>query len=252
MNIWISSLYSGNKAVFLDFIERTNQKDVIAQAVIEMIPTIVSNESLVITDIGAGSWIIASKILPHSQKSKNFTYYYIEPAQELIREFQGANVYENITFMQHSVENIDIPKSDIIIASFVFQAIWNKGLLLRRMYESLKPGWVIVIVNQNINTLDFTLKHLLWYSFSDVTSGIISELDTLSIQYTKETRESVFYWVQDILSLNEAGRNCISFLLFKNFENISSQEKEIVLDYIANNSRNDQCIRQEDYIYIRK
>ena len=252
MNMWISHLYNKNKSVFIDFINRTNQKDIIANTVMENISWITTDSNLVITDIGAGSGIIASKILSGILGKYDSVYRYIEPSRELIAEFNDNHSYENVIFINEFIQNVDLPKSDVIIASFVFQAIWEKRNLLKKMYDALNAWWVIIMVNQNIETLDFRLKHLLWYSFADVTSDILFELDGLGIMCSHEIKDSYFYWVQDILSLNEIWKNCISFLLFKNFEHITPSEVGKVLDYIKKNSIDNRLVRREDYIYIRK
>ena len=76
-NMWISNLYGDNKSIFLDFIAKTDQKDIIASAVIKEALTYRQNHGLVIVDIGAGSGIIASKIL--SVIWRESLYHYIEP-----------------------------------------------------------------------------------------------------------------------------------------------------------------------------
>lgn len=83
--------------------------------------------------------MIASKVLSHIEGHYEYTYFYVEPSSELVAGFQSHNTHEKVVFVNDFVENILLPSSDIIIASFVFQTVRNPRDFLRRIYDALNP-----------------------------------------------------------------------------------------------------------------
>lgn len=68
-----------------------------------------------------------------------YEYFYNEPSADLVEEFKKNSSHESVIFLNDRIENIDIPKSNYIIASFVFQAIPDKLRILKKMYDALLP-----------------------------------------------------------------------------------------------------------------
>jgi len=244
--------YTTNRSVFLDFINRVDGKRIAIETIINLIEDIWNKNEIVISDIGAGNWIIASWIISSIQNKINYRYNFIEPSQDLINDFKEKSTSRNVIYFNKKLEQIDLLKSDIIIASFIFQTLSDARNILDTMYQKLNSWWTILIINQNKHNIDYKLKELFWYTFPDITQNIISQLDILGIHYTHEIKNWYFDWVDEILNLTQIWKNCLSFMLFKNFDSISNQELKMVLDFIKDNSVNWKLPRKEDYIYITK
>ncbi|EKD65785.1 MAG: tRNA-adenosine deaminase [uncultured bacterium (gcode 4)] len=249
---WIPNLYNSSKNIYFDSINNTNQKDIIAQTIFDIIQKL-DKEEIIISDIWAGNWIIANKIIANFQKlNKKYVYNYIESSYELIEEFKKNNTNKNVIFYNKLIENIDLPRSDIIILSFVFRSIWNIKELLKIVYKKLNYWWTIIIVNKDINSIESILRKNLWYTINDINENIILSLEELNISYTTEVKESHLYWVEEIINLTQKWKNMISFMIFKMFEKLKDNEIVLIIKNIKDYIKDWKLLKKEKYIYIQK
>ncbi len=120
---------------------------------------------------------MAKQILEYSTTIfPDFTYNFIEQSEELIHIFQEQSNDTRVNFIHDFVENTEIPKSDFILVSHVFQYIADIPLLLGRIYESLKPGGVCMIIGLNNQSHDVLLKKKLGHTISNTTDVIVRYL----------------------------------------------------------------------------
>lgn len=253
MTLGISNLYTKNKDIFLDFISQTNEKDIIVEEIMK-IGTIQSlamgKKEIIITDIWAGNWIIAEKIISQI-KDLNYIYYFIEPSKDLIEKFKTKN-FKNIVYINDVIENTELPKSDIVIASYVFQSVSNEEQVLSKIYNSLNAWAKAIIINQNIDSNDMILRKKIGLGISETSKYIFQKLNNLWLDYFHEIKTSHFYWVDDVLNLTETWKNYISFLTFSNFSNLNENQLEVIIDFVRENSENWTLEKKEDFIYLTK
>lgn len=251
---WLPDLYTKNRSIFLDYLDNIDSKKFNSNFCINLIKKIPKNEKIVISDIWAWNWIIAKILIKYLEKENiNYEYNYIEPSIILVDNFKNENIdIQNINYINSKIEDVILPASDIFILSFVLQSIWDAKNILKRIYDNLKNNWNIVIINQNIENIDFQIKKLLWYNFWDVTKNTINNLNDLNIAYKHIIEESNFYWCNEIINLTDIGKNCLSFMLYKEFKYITNSELEKVFNFVKTKSENWKLIRKEDYILISK
>ncbi|MCK9272257.1 Fic family protein [Candidatus Gracilibacteria bacterium] len=250
----MSSFYKNNYNTFLKFIENTDEKDILSGKIIDFLDSKFENtKSIAISNIGAGSGIVDKSIINYLRKqNKEFSYNYIEPSKNLIETFTENFNCENITFFEGNIENITLPKSDLIIVSHVLQYIDSLNGTINKLLYSLNPGGIILIVQPNIISNEVLFKERIEISYMKNITRIFPILQHIKENIFYEQVNSKIYNIQDVLKLNENGKNMISFFYNKPFEILDTSEIENIQKAISDLKIGNNLEKLEDYIWIEK
>lgn len=243
--------YSTNKEDFLNYLKYSNEKDNLIDFLINQLPENTSKRKVVITDIWAWNWILAMKLIDRLRGKIDFEYNFIEPSKQLIENFvKNCNFLENVNIINDYVENITIPKSDLIICTYVFQIFWDYRGIIDKLYNNLNSKWQIVIVNPNID-FEKKLKEMIGQTTSYMWrfKEIVDYLESKKLVYYNKKLVYNIRNVEEIINQTPLGISILSFILYLPFNSLSYDKKEMVINYFAENMK-DWIIEKSDEMII--
>lgn len=251
---YMADFYKNSPEFFIDFLKNTDEKKILSEKVIHFLETKYSKTShLVISDIWAGSGIVAKEIIQYLRGAKKeFQYNYIEPAHSLIEHFAHDFDCSGIVFYEGNIENITIPKSDFIITSHVLQYIDNLEWVLWKILTALNSWGTLLIIQPNIESQEMILKEKIETHYGANIGRIFPILQRIKESFSYEQVETNIYHMQDMQDLNENGKKMISFFYNKPFDIIKDEEVERIQNVIKELWVNDHLIKEEDYIWVEK
>ena len=145
------SIYDDYPSTFKTYVRRSGDKQYVVEQVLAKLADQRLNQPFVVTDVGAGTGIIADGIL-HSLlrcESTVFEYHYLEPSQVSVEYFREHSRYASlpqVVFHTMPVEDYLLPPSDLIVVVQTMQCVPNLGETLRDIVSALKPNGLALIV----------------------------------------------------------------------------------------------------------
>lgn len=250
----IADFYTESPEFFIDFLKNTDEKKVLFEKILPLLNSLYSKKApLVISDIWAGSGIVAKSVIQYMRGSKKeFQYNYLEPSKALIEHFWDGFDCSNIVFYEGSIENATLPGSGLIIMSHVLQYIHNPEQVLQKVISSLNPGGRLLIVQPSLESQETFMKDKIGIQYSASISRIFPILQKMEESFSYERVESNIYNMQDIHTLNENGKRMISFFYNQPFDIIKNEEIEQIQNVIKELWITNCLKKCEDYIWIEK
>jgi tRNA(Arg) A34 adenosine deaminase TadA/SAM-dependent methyltransferase/Fic family protein len=145
------SIYDDRPSAFQTYTRRTDQKHHVVTQVLAKLSEQRLNQHLVVTDIGAGTGIIANGIVHGllQREGMAFEYHYVEPAPASIEYFRKHSRYASlpqVVFHTLPSEDFLLPPSDLIMLVQTVQHLTNPAETLRDIVAALQPGGLALIV----------------------------------------------------------------------------------------------------------
>ncbi|MFT4326730.1 MAG: class I SAM-dependent methyltransferase [Candidatus Woesearchaeota archaeon] len=110
------------------------------------IKAISQKKSVVITELGCGMGanVILSKRIPNIK-----TYFCIDASEDMLEYVRREQIsYAKTLCVDLDTKNYALPKSDIVLAKFLFHHISNKQRLLEKIHASLAKDGVVLIIDK--------------------------------------------------------------------------------------------------------
>jgi len=145
------TIYDNMPSAFQTFIRRSGNKQHVAEHILAKLAGRNLEPHFVVTDIGAGTGIIADGILHGLLQREGMTleYHYLEPSQISVDYFRAHSRYASlpqVVSLTLPVEDYLLPPSDLIVVSQALQHIANPMETLHDIVSALKPGGLALIV----------------------------------------------------------------------------------------------------------
>ena len=148
------SIYDVYPSVWQTYTKRTGNKQYVVEQILAKLAGRPLASPLVITDLGAGTGIIADGLL-HAlaqQEGLDFTYHCLEPSQASVDHFRATSRYASLPQVEMHVMPVEeflLPPSDLIIVVQASQHFANPAEALHDMLSALKPGGLALVVNNH-------------------------------------------------------------------------------------------------------
>jgi len=229
-----------------------------------------NNSTYYILDIGGGNGNSMLRLLKdlNSISKTPIKLDYLEPSQEMYALFKQSITekgFENVlnnSFVEKWEEHIPKRKYDFILSCESWFGIGNWSESLTKLYDSMKLGGTscIVIESRNNDFIKFKRKFLPeLYKDENIVYGelIFNVLDKLKIPYKVQTEVTQKLDISDLFpdengEIPIKGRIFLSYLLRKNYDELDSNIKQRIKDYLLNNYDNKMFILENDFIWINK
>lgn len=144
------SIYDDQPSAFQTYTRRSGDKRHVVAQLFAKLADQRLNQPFVVTDIGAGTGVIADGILQGLLRREGmaFEYHYLEPSQTSVDYFREHSRYGDLPQMVfHIMPNEDflLPPSDLIVVVQSIQLVPNPGETVRDIVAALKPGGLALI-----------------------------------------------------------------------------------------------------------
>ena len=146
-----SNIYDDYPSAFQTYVRRSGGKRCVVEQVLAKLAGRPVKSPFVVTDIGAGTGVIADGIL-HSlaqREGLSLKYHYVEPSQVSIATFCQNSRYSGLPqVIAHAMPSEDFlpPPSDLIVVVQTLQYLSNPGEALRDIVDALKLGGLALVV----------------------------------------------------------------------------------------------------------
>lgn len=145
------SIYDDHPSAFQTYLRRSGTKLHVVERVLAKLAGQRLNQPFVVTDIAAGTGIIADGIVHGllQHEGMAFQYHYLEPSSASIEYFRHHSRYASlpqVVFHTMPSEDFLLPPSDLIVLEQAFQYLTNPGETLRDIVAALKPGGLALLV----------------------------------------------------------------------------------------------------------
>ena len=147
----LRSIYDDTPSAFQTYTRRSGSKRCVVEQVMTRLADHPLSEDIVVTDIGAGTGLVADGLLPAlmQRKGGSLEYHFVEPSRASVDYF-CVNHHDSdlgaVKFHIKSIEDFSLPGSDLILMAQVLQYIVNADDVLHRIISALKPGGQALIV----------------------------------------------------------------------------------------------------------
>ena len=145
------NIYDDHPSAFQTYTRRSGDKRYVVAQVLAKLAERQLSSPFVVTDIGAGTGVIADGILHGLAQREGlaFEYHYLEPSQVSIDAFRQYSRYANMPqVMFHAMPSEDFlpPPSDLIVVGQTLQHLPSPGETLCDVVDALKPGGLALVV----------------------------------------------------------------------------------------------------------
>lgn len=181
------SIYEDQPSAFQTYTRRSSGKQYVVEQVLAKLADQGLSQPFVVTDIGAGTGIIADGIM-HGllrQEGMVFEYNYLEPSPAYVEYFRDHTRYAGLPqVILHAmpVEDYLLPPSDLILLVQALQHTANPGEVLRDIVSALKPGGNALIVVTHPESNEFAMVNKL-APMNGIYRGVKDCLDKQGVAY---------------------------------------------------------------------
>ena len=145
-----------------------------------------------IMDIGCGPGLLLNdlynKFKPEKMYALDLSDVMLEKAKSVLSKPVKEGRLEFI--QQHMQEDVNLPQDiDVIFSSRVLRSFDNQWEVLNSIYNSLKPGGILVMVDWSLESISTYFK---WFDFSDLYEY---DIDNAIRKHRNFSRYSIEDWV---------------------------------------------------------
>lgn len=247
------AFYENQKDAFIEFMKYSDEKDILVQTIIHELGNQPIKERFTFTDIWAGNGIVAENIIPFLQsRFHEFDYHFIEPSEVLASRFKETEAWRKAQYTHDFIENTRLLNSDFMLISHTLQYVEDIGKTIWKIYESLNPWGILLIVGLSQKSHDAILKKELGHTVADTTEIALRFFKKMGISFSYVSKTSHVYGMEEIADLGDFGKNYIAFLCNSPFSIIPKDHIRYIQSYIGKHMDAGVLKKEEDYIFIKK
>jgi SAM-dependent methyltransferase len=253
--------YYKKSGTFQSYIKFTNQKELLVEHLKKKLPenfNFSKYKNFVFTDIGAGDGRLTIPLINFLKDQIKLEVNCFEHS-ELIDEIKENCSYKNVKYFKNKIEEVEIPKSDFILMSYVLAYLTDPLETIKRIYNSLNENGVLLIVKVNVDSDDYKFKNFLRKEKETINKDkvkswkmTVSEfLSSEGIKFNVENFESEIK-LPEIENLNNETKSMVGFFYNKPFEELTKKDLDKFKEGAERFSINGVLKKKEDYIWIYK
>ncbi|RJQ25221.1 class I SAM-dependent methyltransferase [Candidatus Parcubacteria bacterium] len=207
---------------FIDFLDSTNEKEVLASAISPLI-----KNSQVIVDVGAGTGELISRLTTTKRK-----IIAIEPCKDYIPHLTKKLNGNQHLVIPHKIENVNLPHSSVDAILFSHSLAYLDGFKssIYKTFNWLKPGGigVFIVLSQTGNQMHIMNKF--WHFFHPNRPVLNPSAEHIEFLLSELGQDVYRKRVSSIMNAKtkEQALKLISFILEINPERLDGQTKNVL------------------------
>lgn len=100
-------------------------------------------EPIKVVDIGCSTGLASDYLIRYH---KDYKFMLVDESLDMIVKcMQNYNMYDNVEYLCGDAFSCDLSNTDLCICSFVLQFMPNRKDLVKKIYDNLKPGGVLIV-----------------------------------------------------------------------------------------------------------
>lgn len=247
------SIYDNLPSAFQTFIRRSGNKQHVAEHILAKLAGRSLEPHFVITDIGAGTGIVADGILHGLLRREGMTleYHYLEPSQTSVDYFRAHSRYAALPqVVSHTlpVEDYLLPPSDLIVVSQALQHIANPLETLHDIVSALKPGGLALVVVTHPEGDEFAMVNRLT-PLDQIYPQVKNFLSKQGIEY-EEVGVETFLRITPADRDTPEGDDLLAFYFLRPAHTLPSSLKEAFWSGLAEFAKDSGVRRKEAFFWI--
>lgn len=248
------SPYDDHPSVWHTYAKRIGNKQYVVERILAKLAGRPLASPMVITDLGAGTGIIADGLL-HAlaqQEGLDFTYHYLEPSQTSVDHFRATSRYAalpQVVVHAMPVEEFLLPQSDLIIAVQSIQYSANREEALRNMLSALKPGGLALVVNNAPDSEELRMSMALGVANGQLHALFKVFLEQARCYYEEEVVETSVRFSPADRDTPE-GDDLLAWYLRQPPASLSPARKDAFWQVVARYSKEGLLQKKESFFWI--
>ncbi len=250
-----SSIYDDSPSAFQTFIRRSGNKQHVVEHILAKLAERHLGQHFVVTDIGAGTGIIADGILHGLLQSEGMTfeYHYLEPSQTSVDYFRAHSRYAaspQVVFHTMPLEDYLLPSSDLIVVSQALQHTSNFQETLHDTVSALKPGGLALVVVTHPEGDEFAMVNRL-LPLRGIYLPVKEFLDKQRIGYEEFSVETLMH-ITPVDRDTSEGDDLLAFYFLRPAHTLPPSMKEAFWAGLAEFAGDGGVRRKEAFFWIRR
>lgn len=251
-----AKFYDNQASAFMAYIRNTDQKKVLVSRLLDHLKSdsLGELEKLRFTDIGAGDGTVTLAFVREAMKTVPVEASALEPSEKLVQAIKEKDEGGVLNVMHSTVEDVELPDADLVLAAHVFRYIENEGEVLDGILQSLSPKGRLLIVETNKESGDVLMRGKLGVQrvgTGDVTSKILDWCRENDVSYEHEIVPSRIE-MEPCMKLEDDGKAIISFFYHKPFSSLTEDEVRQFQEAASVLMKDGALEKKEDYIWVAK
>ena len=253
-------LFSKNQQLFFNFLDHSTQEISAINYLTEKIPSMLSQSTIKkptsFLDVGCGHGIKTLALIKKLKEFGEVETTVLDPSEELLDYFKKHSTETNIEYVLSDWESFKPQKMfELIVSIHTFYYIKEWKRSINRMLNALNDDGIICICIRSKGDVYKFKDHFLpklndRYKSERNYFELCTILDEMGFDYGGEIVESELD-IMDILSMKEKGQMLIEFMLRKPYDDIPSEVRKEIIEYLKTHNKNGKLIHKDGFVWIK-